>query len=251
MKSLSAIVKSGLWMFILAALLCPAMLHAAGEFTDSGVAIPAATSAWHGAAWGDYNNDGYLDFVLNGKLYRNNGNGTFTDMSASAGLTAITNGTGAAAWGDFDGDGWLDLALSGNTGSGYITRIYKNNGNGTFTDINAGLPGLYYSSAAWGDYDNDGRPDLLLAGTDGVNNITRIYRNNGDTTFSDSGISLPGVTQGQAAWGDYNNDGKLDVVVHGTDASSVKITQIYRNNGDNTFTDITAGLAGDNWGSVA
>jgi T5SS/PEP-CTERM-associated repeat protein len=221
------------------------------QFTDSGSTIPAATSAWHGAVWGDYNNDGYLDFVLNGLLYRNNGNNTFTDMSASAGLTLITNGTGAAAWGDFDGDGYLDLALSGNTGSGYITKIYRNNGNGTFTDINAGLPGLYYSSVAWGDYDNDGRPDLLLAGAGSGGNITRIYRNNGDNTFSDSGISLPGITQGDAAWGDYNNDGRLDVVVHGNTVSSGKITWIYRNNGDNTFTDISAGLTGDSWGSVA
>ena len=71
---------------------------------------------------------------------------------------------GSVAWGDFDNDGDLDILLTGESASGDISKIYRNNGNSTFTDINAGLPSIYYGSVAWGDFDNDGYLDILLTG---------------------------------------------------------------------------------------
>ena len=211
-------------------------------------------------AWGDYNNDGRLDVLIAGstngnsaqpitQLYRNDGNGVFTPVAT--GLPGVV--FGAAAWGDFNNDGLLDLVLTGSTGgtSGPgLARIYRNNGDGTFTDIGAGLPGVYFSAVAWGDYDNDGRLDLVLSGETSSGPITQIYHNNGDGTFSNS-LSLTGVYSGSVVWADLNGDGYLDLVVAGMNASgTTPVTLIYRNNGDGTFTQATS-LAGIYSGSVA
>ena len=116
-----------------------------------------------------------------------------------------------------------------------------------FTDINAGLPGVSYSSAAWGDYDNDGDLDILLTGasTNAVP-IARIYRNNGSSTFTDIDAGLPGVSRGSAAWGDYDNDGDLDILLIESGFSL-----IYRNNGNDMFTRIDAGLSAVSGSSAA
>ncbi|MCX6872190.1 MAG: FG-GAP-like repeat-containing protein, partial [Verrucomicrobia bacterium] len=146
--------------------------------------------------------DGDLDLLLSGsvdglteatRLYRNNGNGTFSENTA-AGLKDIY---GAAAWGDYDNDGDLDLVLSGAYGANVsFTDVYRNNGNGTFTALNLGLRPLQGGSAVWGDCDNDGDLDLLLAGYSETDDAeyTRLYRNNSATANSTpsapSGLSV-------------------------------------------------------------
>ena len=252
------------------AMLSPALsqANAAGGFVDSGITnIPGVYDG--SIAWGDYNNDGYLDFAICGRstegldfitrIYRNNGDGTFTDIGA--GLPGVD--FGSLAWGDYNNDGKLDLAVCGFLPSGErITRIYRNNGDGTFTDIGAGLPGVAYGSLAWGDFDNDGKLDLAISGYTGwdsgytyITSLTRIYKNNGDGTFTDIGAGLPGVWDGSLAWGDYNNDGYLDLAISGTygntGTGSDFITRIYKNNGNGTFTDINAGLTGVTDSSIA
>jgi hypothetical protein len=238
------------------------------QFIDSGIELPGVYDS--SVAWGDYDNDGDLDFAICGRIseklkwisriYRNNGDNTFTDIGA--GLPAGDNGS--LAWGDYDNDGDLDLAISVyhiEGGSYWTTRIYKNSGNDTFTNINAGLPGVCYSSLAWGDYDNDGDLDLALCGypgwdsaKDAPGRITRIYRNNGDNTFTDIGAELPNVLDGSLAWGDYNNDGYLDLAISGTygysGTGSDFITRIYRNNGNGGFT-YAVGLTGVTDSSLA
>ena len=106
------------------------------------------------------------------------------------------------------------------------------------------LIGFYFGCAAWGDYDNDGDLDLLLTGYNediGGGDFSKIYRNNGDNTFTEqTSISLTGVYSGSAAWGDYNNDGYMDILLTGYDQSTTMISKIYRNNGNNTFTEQTS-----------
>ena len=90
-------------------------------------------------------------------------------------------------------------------------------------------------STEWGDYDNDGDLDLLIMGFNGVDGDTKIYNNEGDSTFTEEpGLTLPGIWNGEAAWGDYNNDGYLDILMTGYDGSA-SYTAIYKNNGNKTF----------------
>ena len=168
----------------------------------------------------------------------------------------------SVAWGDYDNDGDLDILLTGGNVSGLISEIYRNDGNGIFTDIDADLAGVYMGSVAWSDYDNDGDLDILLTGGDGTGsaNISKIYRNdpgaNGSRVFTDIQAGLTGVYISNVAWGDYDNDGDLDILLTGTVvANTTEISKIYRNdpgpNGSRVFTDIQAGLAVVECGSVA
>src|SRR5690242_17282371 len=91
----------------------------------------------------------------------------------------------------------------------------------TFTNSGINLPGVDFSSVAWGDYDGDGRLDVLLTGSTGSNTITQLWRNTGSALVNTS-IALPAVSDGSVVWGDYDNDGKLDLLLTGwTDSGPV------------------------------
>ena len=109
----------------------------------------------------------------------------------------------------------------------------------------AGLTGVSNCSAAWGDYDNDGDLDVAVAGSDagGVRSST-IYRNDGGGVFTDIGAGLTGVDMCSLAWGDFDNDGDLDLAVAGSTAVGFENCRIYRNEGLDTFTDIGTFLLG-------
>jgi hypothetical protein len=175
----------------------------------------------------------------------------FTDIYA--GLTGVLDGS--VAWGDYDNDGDLDILLTGYywDGSGNdVAKVYRNDGNGTFTDIDAAIAGVSVSSVAWGDYDSDGDLDILLTGSDlSATPITKLYRNDGGGSFADVSVGLPAAANGSVAWGDYDNDGDLDILLTGSDASSTPIARVYRNDGSGTFIDISAGLTGVESSSVA
>jgi PKD repeat protein len=204
------------------------------------------------AAWGDYNNDGWLDFIISGftnpgcksKLYKNNGDGTFSEQTGIS-LTGVASGS--VTWGDYDNDGYLDLLLTGSSDSSdytYTSKIYHNNGNNTFTEqTNIILDKVVNSSAAWGDYDNDGYLDILLTGfSDSFNPVSKVYHNNGNNTFTEqTSIKLTGVGNGSVSWGDYDNDGNLDILLTGATGTSPNnpVSKIYRNNGDGTFSEQT------------
>ena len=188
-------------------------------------------------SWGDYDKDGDKDLLTCGnagynyftRIYRNDGNGVFTDLNAS--LTGVT--LGSAMWGDYDTDGDLDILLSGSlnaTGSSVITKIYRNDGNNTFIDINASLPGVYLSAGVWGDFDKDGDLDIFLSG--GLNQynnpLTKIYRNNGGNSFTDIGASLTPCVWSTASAADYDDDGRLDILFTGH-AGSTYVSQLYQN----------------------
>jgi hypothetical protein len=134
-----------------------------------------------------------------------------------------------------------------------ITRIYINIGNGFIEDLSQTLPGVHSGSLDWGDYDNDGDLDLLLAGATQTDPpyepVTKILRND-DGLFIDTEVDLPGVVTSAVSWADYDGDGDLDVTLLGTDATGVYLTRIYRNDGSNNFTDVQADLPQLAFGSL-
>jgi Tol biopolymer transport system component len=197
-----------------------------------------------GAAWGDYDNDGDLDLYVSNQaeagennLYRNNGNGTFTDVTSAAGVNGTDDSQGCA-WGDYDNDGDLDLlVVTGNreTPPDASNVLYRNNGDGTFTDV-TGSAGLTFIgdcvATAWADADNDGDLDVYITTSGNFGAVPDLfYRNNGDGTFTEAaavaGLSV--VQNGIAlAWGDYDQDGDLDLFVDG----NTNPAHLYRNDGN-------------------
>jgi hypothetical protein len=169
----------------------------------------------------DYNNDGFLDlFIPRGawlpypvrpSLLRNNGNGTFTDVTREAGLMDPVN-SNCATWADFDNDGLVDLYVCNETGP---NRLYRNRGDGTFEEVaaRAGVrgKGKWCKGATWFDYDNDGYSDLFLNYLDST---PQLFHNNRDGTFTDvtRTMGITGPNFGFSCWAfDYNNDGWLDL----------------------------------------
>lgn len=204
------------------------------------------------AAWGDYDNDGDLDLLFTGydggaqtRLFRHDATGFTLVNTDFPGLES-----GWAAWGDYDNDGDLDLVLSGYRYGSTITEVYRND-DGVFNESRAGLTPLV-GPVAWGDYDNDGDLDLLSAGTagnTGVNYTTTLYRNDQGALHASDTV-LPGIGRGLVNWGDYDADGKLDVLLAGPSIYG-PITRLYRNT-TNGFVLTNAGLPGlDEFSTVA
>jgi hypothetical protein len=196
----------------------------------------------------DFDNDADVDIlVLRGawlkddgrirkSLLRNEGGGRFTDVTRSAGLADALRPTQAAAWGDYDSDGDLDVYIGHESfaefpgGSSYPSQLFRNNGDGTFTDI-AAAAGVtndrMCKAVAAGDYDNDGDLDIYASNI-GRN---RLYRNNGDGKFTDVAPEL-GVTHPEGrsftTWFfDFDNDGWLDIFVAAYDAQTEDIAADY------------------------
>ena len=247
--------------------------HSFGEQKLS--SIMEATGS--GCAWLDYNNDGLLDlYVLSGKyiesvsnhskpdglnatnhLYRNNGDGTFTDVTEQAGVPGMGFAMGVTV-GDYDNDGYEDI---------YVTNwnsaiLYHNNGDGTFTDVTeaAGVQNNHFGvGAAFLDYDRDGRLDLFVGNylkfdpnskkpyysaeafagpLDYEGDASRLFHNNGDGTFTDvsekAGVANPNGRAMGVTVGDYDNDGWPDIYI----ANDAMESYLYHNNHDGTFTNV-------------
>ncbi|MBX7047450.1 MAG: FG-GAP-like repeat-containing protein [Ignavibacteria bacterium] len=221
--------------------------------TTTGAVVTDLSGAW-GAATADYDNDGKLDifvsnFNQNNFLYKGNGDGTFTKIT-SGNIVSDGGGSIGCSWCDYDNDGYRDLFVANaNFSSGQANFLYKNNGNGTFTKISSGniVTDVFNSiGGSWGDYDNDGDFDLFVTNYSGANN--NLYRNNGDGTFTKittGAIVNDGGSSVGAAWGDYDNDGDLDLFVS-NDLNENNF--LYQNNNDGTFTKITSGDIVNNGG---
>ena len=213
----------------------------------------------------DYNNDGNLDiFVVRGawlaspirpSLLKNNGKGTFTDVTEEAGLLDPVNSP-CAVWADYDHDGFLDLFICCER---QPNRLYRNKGNGTFEEV-AAAAGLRWDGrcakgAAWIDYDNDGWPDLFICNSGGA--PSQLYHNNGNGTFTEvsQAMGIHGPTVGFSCWAwDYDNDGWLDIFATSYDRSLEDVVKgllgqphgrrdtnkLYRNMGGKGFRDVTA-----------
>jgi hypothetical protein len=254
-----------------------------GTFTDvtaqAGVAGNTGANAKSyktGVAVGDFDNDGWLDLYVTAFgpniLYRNTGKGTFVDVTATAGVAGpASEWSTSTGFFDFDGDGDLDLyvanylnyRLTDNPYCGYqkpgyrmycsptmfdgtADRLYRNNGNGTFTDISkaAGIanPAGKGLGVVFCDVDGDGRTDIYVA-NDQVRNF--LYHNNGDGTFRDvaygAGVGFDGNGKPQAGMGvdcgDIDGDGRPELFVTNFED---ELNTLYKNNGDGTFADVSA-----------
>ena len=245
-----------------------------GTFTDvTEKAGVGDTGYGHGCAVGDYNNDGQLDlYVTNygtNRLYRNNGDGTFAEVAESVGVTEPRWST-SCAFADYDRDGNLDLYvvnyivfdINENPWCGlrekgiraycepdnFIAQsdtLYRNNGDGTFTDVTK-TAGIYNTTGkglgvVWADYNNDGAADIYVA-NDSTENL--FYRNNGDGTFEEVGFMVGvALSENGAAengmgttFGDWNNDGWFDLTVTNY---AQQTNTLYHNDADGFFTDAT------------
>ena len=237
----------------------------------------------------DYNNDGYPDvLVLRGawwgkygeyplSLLRNNGDGTFDDVTEEAGLMTAHPGQ-TAAWADYDGDGWLDLFVGHESKAGDVhpSQLFHNNHDGTFTLVKAPEAALgklgvnlgFVKGVAWGDYNNDGRPDLYVSTMFGQSFLFRNdgprdpkHPETGDWIFTDvtEQAGLGGKRYTFPTWFfDYDNDGWLDIFAGGYSTASMEdvglfefnkqngasVSHLFHNNHDGTFTDVphAAGL---------
>ena len=183
----------------------------------------------HGPVVADFDNDGDADVYLTGgaeggagsltkHLYRNDGAFQFVDITDGSGL-ADSSGRGRSCSAmDVNGDGWIDVFVAKARRQGAPNSLYINDGTGHFYDVaaSAGIAdGFGSTGGVFGDYDRDGDPDLFVSGEEDSLSQSRLYRNNGDLTFTNvTNAMLPGLGRvAAAAWGDYDKDGDLDLAV--------------------------------------
>ena len=203
-------------------------------------------------AWGDIDGDGRQDVIVSGsgvfiRVYRNEGD-HFTDVTEAVGLAKVPSGYSLNLI-DYDNDGWPDLYISLNGWSGPMPNLLFHNDHGKFTNVSkksgADDPGSGFVSL-WGDLDNDGWLDLVVAnGVLHEGSVTQIYRNNRDGTFTNvtkaAGLNEPpGYGAIGIALGDYDKDGRLDILINGRDSAP---NRLYHNDGNWHFTE-TAAKAG-------
>jgi hypothetical protein len=248
-----------------------------GTFTEAGVSWGLTAHLGKGAAVGDIDKDGWLDLYVTSagpvgndqpghhKLYRNNGDNTFTDVAAAAGVktTAVSQEDGwGASFGDYDLDGDLDLMVGGFAPSNEGNRLFRNDGLGTFTNVTAaiglfaGEPGMYCFSPRLVDMDGDRYPDLLMVADFGT---SQYYRNNANGTFTritGNGACLEENGMGVNT-GDFNSDGRLDFYATSIyfPANGWTGNKLYLNLGGHDFVEVAGpmGVAdgGYGWGALA
>jgi enediyne biosynthesis protein E4 len=247
-----------------------------GTFTDvtERAGLGGAGHYGQGVAVGDFDNDGYPDLYVTGYgraiLYHNNGDGTFTDVTAKAGVADEGGWSTSAGWFDYDKDGWLDLVVTNyiewtpktnlwcgerrpgyrsycNPGNykGQKTKLYHNNHDGTFTDVSdssgVGKPESKGMGVVLADFNNDGWPDIAIANDTWPNFL---FLNKHDGTFQDvslvSGLAASEDGRYEAGMGidaaDVDGDGWLDVYITHLD---FELNRLYHNNQDGTFDDYT------------
>ncbi len=205
-----------------------------------------------GASWGDYDNDGLVDlFVprrvnnttgLANALYRNLGNFSFIRMD-SVGTDSVLGTSTSGSWVDYDNDGDLDLYVTNR--NNVNNEFYINNGNGSFT-LDTSLiitkDGSNSNGSSWGDFDNNGYQDLFVANVGGEKN--QLYKNNGNGSFTE--ITSGAIVNDQlnnhgSTWGDFNNDGYLDLFLPSNSNIWSKRNILYLNNGNGSFSKVTSG----------
>ncbi len=163
---------------------------------------------------------------------------------------------GSTSWGDIDGDGDLDLFLSGESETGIVSAIFRNdgfdgNGKALFTEVSAVLDRVAFSASSWGDADGDGDLDLVVMGSRTISYpydpVTSMYRNDG-ATFVSVSADLPRLHSGSVSWGDLDNDGDLDLLLTGTDENDAETSSIANRNADGSYSSVSDALPGIAYG---
>jgi len=219
-----------------------------GNFTEAtGTAFVNVNNSAVGFA--HVNNDNFIDLYITGasdggrssNLYINNGNGTFSITTSPFPVSA----DGSFAFEDIDNDDDKDVIITGTGGISGVgvafTKLYTNNGSGIFSEVlSTPFDQLRLSSVVFIDAENDGDKDIILSGKDSNdNNLTKLYINNGIGVFTvSSSTSFAGISDGDLAVADSDNDGDMDVIVNGG-SSQGGITKLYTNNGSGVFTEVT------------
>jgi hypothetical protein len=228
------------------------------SWTNTAMSREPFIAGFHSASWADYDSDGFIDLFIAGhdphnRLFHNNGDGSFTKITNHVLVNDVTNSF-SGKFVDYDDDGDVDLFVS-NVLPGNFSILYRNDGSGAFTRvIDSGLSDRSGETlgSCWGDYDNDGRQDLVVGVLMQQNSL---YHNEGNGTFrliADSAISQEEFPSSwfplACSWGDYDNDGFLDLVIWGEGSTpsgyldpSIGQTFLYHNNGDGTFAKVTDG----------
>ncbi|WP_353778552.1 FG-GAP-like repeat-containing protein [Winogradskyella sp. 3972H.M.0a.05] len=239
-----------------------------GYFLEIFPIIPVIDYQTKTVNWLDFDNDGDKDLFVTSdthgnRLYENTGNLILQNITATSGLPIDNLYTYGVSWGEIDNDGYLDLFISNRivTGNNIANYLYRNNGDGTFTDVTvaSGIAIEYQLTFCSGflDYNNDGWQDIYIANDKNSPNI--LYRNNGDSTYTDVSFSTgTGVVMDamSVTVDDFNSDGFFDIYVTNTyfPISDPGGNVFFRNNGDGTFTDIasSSGTIFNSfaWGSV-
>ncbi len=205
------------------------------------------------AKWADIDQDGDLDVLVTGTLASGkyitaifvNQNGKFTRLPVNFMPLSLSN----AAFADEDLDGDLDFVICGETQDGrFVTKLYKNDGDGNFSLAFPGLIGVRTGSVAWGDFDHDGDPDLLITGEAASGPVSRIFRNDRNDVFTDIHAGLLGLYMSDGHFGDYDNDGDLDVIISGMSSQYGFYTKIYRNDPIRVDTSRKAAVSPSNTG---
>ncbi|NNL82486.1 MAG: T9SS type A sorting domain-containing protein [Winogradskyella sp.] len=234
-----------------------------GFFVQQTINIPDLNYQTKQVNWVDIDNDGDKDLFAtsntNGnRLFRNDGNLNFTDITVAAGLPTSNLMTYGASWGDYNNDGFLDVFISNRDATVNTSNpnyLFKNNGNGTFTDVSviAGIDREKHLSfcSAFIDFNNDGWQDIYIS-NDKLIHRNQLYKNNGDGTFtefgaaSNSDVLIDAMT---VTVGDYNADGWFDIYI-----TNLGRSVFLKNNGDETFTDVATetGTEFDSigWGAI-
>ena len=216
------------------------------------------------STWGDFDNDGDLDLFYTGQLNANeNGGGLYINDNGNFSLQENSNllllNTGAADSGDFNGDGYTDLIIIGADMPNYSGHadIFLNNGDGSFSPVNTDLPQCYMGDVKFADTDNDGDLDVIITGFDNSYVFfTKLYINNDGVLTEQTGVNLPQLNYGRIGLADYDNDGDTDITLEGfNNSTGSAYTKIWKNEGDNNFTEQDFGLPqlwlGDiEWGDV-
>lgn len=217
------------------------------------------------ALWCDFDNDNDLDVLLLGStnsanymmvaseafLFENLGDDNFQSIDTD--IVGVISGS--ADYGDLDNDGDYDLVITGSSDSGNVTRIYRNNGDFNFVQVQTNIPDFHEGEVELADYDNDFDLDILISGYYKEGSVQtrglKLFQNNNDFDFSFVDTGFIGLSESNVAWADYDADGDMDILANGSTDAPTHLVYIYRNDGDDVFLNTGIEIFGSVDGSLA